>query len=104
YVADTVEPQNRTRGLSWLSSATNVGVLIGPPLGGFSLNRLGPHGPGLVAALLCVINIWFALRFLSERRSGHARAKSKTARSPWAVVGRVIQHPGERASRLIWMY
>jgi len=103
YVADAVEPKNRTRGLSWLSSATNAGVVLGPLLGA-QVILLGEHGPGLIAALLCVINIWFAMKYLSEQRTAKARAKSKVARSPWTVVFRVLTHPGEPASRLIWMY
>jgi len=103
YVADAVEPKNRTRGLSWLSSATNVGVVLGPLLGAQSL-LLGPHGPGLVAALLCMVNIWFAMKYLTERQTAKARAKSKTARSAMTVLKRVLEHPGEPASRLIWMY
>jgi multidrug resistance protein len=103
YVADAVEPKNRARGLGWLSSATNLGVVLGPLLGAQAM-RLGEHGPGLVAAALCVVNIWFAIRFLTERQTAHAREKSKTARSPMEIVVRVFEHPGERPSRLIWMY
>jgi multidrug resistance protein len=104
YVADAVEPKNRARGLSWLSSATNLGVVLGPVLGAQSVRHLGEHGPGLVAALLCMINIWFAIRYLTERQTAKAREKSKTARKPMEIVARVFTHPGERASRLIWMY
>lgn len=104
YVADAVEPKNRARGLSWLSSATNLGVVLGPVLGAQAVFHIGQHGPGLVAAILCMINIWFATRYLTERQSAKARERSKTARSPWAVVLRVFEHPGEPASRLIWMY
>ncbi len=104
YVADAVEPKNRARGLGWLSSATNLGVVLGPVLGGQAVFRIGEHGPGLVAALLCMINIWFAIRYLTERQTAKAREKSRTARSPWTVVLRVFEHPGEPASRLIWMY
>ena len=103
YVADAVEPKNRTRGLSWLSSATNVGVVLGPLLGAQAI-RLGEHGPGLIAALLCMINIWFAMKYLTERQTAKARAKSQTARSPMTACCASSQHPGEPASRLIWMY
>ena len=104
YVADAVEPKNRARGLGWLSSATNLGVVLGPVLGAQAMHHLGEHGPGLVAAGLCAINIIFALAFLTERQSAHAREKSKSARSPMQIVLRVFEHPGERPSRLIWMY
>jgi len=104
YVADAVEPKNRARGLSWLSSATNLGVVLGPLLGAQAMHHLGELGPGLVAAGLCLVNIIFALAFLTERQTAHARAKSKTARKPMEIVLRVFEHPGERPSRLIWMY
>src|SRR6266550_3377283 len=67
YVADSVEPDNRAKALGWLSAATNVGVAIGPAIGSAAL-RLGSRGPGLTAATLCVINIYFAWRFLRESR------------------------------------
>src|SRR6202048_5600627 len=51
YVADSVEPDNRTKALGWLSAATNVGVAIGPALGGVAL-KFGRSGPGLAGASL----------------------------------------------------
>ncbi len=103
YVADAVEPKNRARGLGWLSSATNLGVVLGPLVGAQAI-KLGETGPGLIAALLCVVNIWFAARYLTEMQSARARERSKTARSPMTIVYRVFLFPGEPASRLIWMY
>lgn len=104
YVADAVEPKNRARGLGYLSSATNLGVMLGPVLGALAARRLGSWGPGMVAASLCVVNIWFAARYLSERQSAKAREGSKKASAPMAIVLRVIEQPGERSSRLILMY
>lgn len=103
YVADAVKPEERAKGLGWLSAATNAGVAIGPVLGSLSLGA-GKHTPGLLAASLCVVNIAFAWRFLVESHdvagSAHAR---KPGRSREAVL-RVATHPTEPASRLIWMY
>src|SRR3954454_3473501 len=67
YVADSVEPQNRAKALGWLSAATNVGVAIGPAIGGVAL-KFGRSGPGLAAASLCLVNIFFAWKFLRESR------------------------------------
>src|SRR5687767_15214491 len=67
YVADSTEPQNRAKALGWLSAATNLGVALGPPLGSVALLG-GRSGPGLVAAVLCVVNMAFAWRYLSESR------------------------------------
>jgi MFS family permease len=124
YVADSVPPDQRARGLGWLSAATNAGVALGPVLGTFAitlgnrvcnlgggdvpgLHAVGHAMPGLFAALLCLINMAFAWSYLRESREiaegsgAHATAKPRTSRE--AVV-RVIEHSGEPASRLIWIY
>ncbi|HEY8851482.1 MAG TPA: MFS transporter [Gemmatimonadaceae bacterium] len=102
YVADSVEPDNRAKALGWLSAATNVGVAIGPAIGGMAL-RFGRSGPGLAAAGLCLVNIFFAWKFLRESRDmteAHV-AKPHASRT---VIAYVITHPGEAAPRLIWIY
>jgi multidrug resistance protein len=104
YVADAVKPEDRAKGLGWLSAATNAGVALGPVLGTVT-SGLGRSGPGLAAACLCVVNIAFAWHFLSESRD-MAEAKSVPtgrARSLEALT-RVVTHSSEPASRLIWIY
>jgi len=104
YVADALKPEERAKGLGWLSAATNAGVALGPVLGSYML-VLGPHGPGLAAAGLCVLNIGFAARFLVESRDMvEARAtKHRPGRSRRAVL-HVLTHSSEPAPRLIWIY
>src|SRR5256885_1400118 len=102
YVADSVEPENRAKALGWLSAATNVGVAIGPALGSAAL-RFGSRGPGLAAASLCVINIFFAWKFLRESRD-MTEAHDKKPRASRTVIARVVTHPAEPAPRLIWIY
>ncbi len=104
YVADAVKPEERAKGLGWLSAATNAGVALGPVLGSQFLG-LGRHGPGLAAAVLCLVNIIFAGRYLVESRDmTEARLiKHRPGRSREAVV-HVITHPREPAPRLIWIY
>ncbi|HEX4932762.1 MAG TPA: MFS transporter [Gemmatimonadaceae bacterium] len=114
YVADAVEPQDRARSLGWLSAATNLGVALGPVLGSAAISlgkadlapgdatwSLGRAAPGIVAALLCVINMWFVQRYLQESREHHPHAERKTSRE---AVWRVLSHSGEAPSRLIWIY
>jgi MFS family permease len=107
YVADSTAPESRARALGWISAATNAGVALGPVLGSAAaLWRL--EGPGILAAALCVANIIFAWLFLRESRdmaeasasraAGGARGRSRDA------ISRVIQHPRDPASRLIWIY
>ncbi|MDP9202251.1 MAG: MFS transporter [Gemmatimonadota bacterium] len=102
YVADSVEPDNRAKALGWLSAATNVGVAIGPAIGGAALG-FGRSGPGLAAASLCLVNIFFAWRFLRESRD-MTEAHDKKPRASRTVIAHVITHPGEPAPRLIWIY
>jgi multidrug resistance protein len=104
YVADATPPKDRAKSLGWLSAATNVGVVIGPVLGAFTM-AAGKHAPGLAAAVLCLVNVLFASRFLTESRDlTEARAHPVSrGRSREAVV-HVVTHSGEPASRLIWIY
>jgi len=104
YVADAMKPEDRAKGLGWLSAATNAGVALGPALGGLS-TQLGSHAAGLFAAGLCLVNIVFATRYLTESRDMAEAAASHRGRfrSRDAVI-RVVSHSGEPASRLIWIY
>jgi multidrug resistance protein len=107
YVADATEPQDRAKALGWLSAATNAGVAIGPVLGSIS-SQWGRSAPGLFAAALCVVNMAFAWRFLTESRDMTEAAEAKAnpaprGRSRDAIV-HVVTHSAEPASRLIWIY
>src|SRR3954468_16498449 len=95
YVADSVEPENRAKALGWLSAATNVGVAIGPAIGGAAL-KFGRSGPGLAAAGLCLVNIFFAWRFLRESRD-MTEAHERKPRASSTVIAHVVSHPGEPA-------
>ena len=105
YVADSVEPHERAKALGWLSAATNVGVALGPPIASFALLYFHTRGPGIIAAVLCVINMLFAWRYLSESRD-MTEAK-QVIRRPGAsleAIVRVVTHTNEAAPRLIWIY
>jgi MFS family permease len=103
YVADTVEQKDRARALGWLSSATSAGVILGPAIGSFAFT-LGPAAPGLVASLLCVINVLFAARWLPESRPASAADHTRPRRPIWHPAWLVMRHPGTLVSRLIWIY
>jgi multidrug resistance protein len=105
YVADAVKPEERAKGLGWLSAATNAGVALGPVLGSASMTRFGSHAPGLLAATLCVLNIAFAFKFLVESRDMvEARSSVNKPKRSRDAVARVITHTDEPASRLVWIY
>ncbi len=105
YVADAVEPEERAKALGWISAATNVGVALGPPVGSFALKLLNVHGPGLIAATLCLFNIAFAWRYLSESRDmTEAKHVERKRGASFAAVKHVFSHSKETAPRLIWVY
>ena len=104
YVADSTEPQNRAKALGWLSAATNLGVALGPPLGSLALLG-GRPGPGLMAAGLCIVNMGFAWRYLTESRDMEdARDTTRKPRTSREAILRVVTHAKETAPRLIWIY
>jgi MFS family permease len=102
YVADETPPKDRAKALGWLSAATNLGVAGGPAIGSLSA-RLGVHGPGLLAAVICLVNMYFAWRYLRESRVVTPRARTD-ASSSFRVIWRVIRHSDQPASRLILIY
>jgi multidrug resistance protein len=105
YVADAVAPEERAKALGWISAATNVGVALGPPVGSFALKLFHVHGPGLIAAALCVLNIAFAWRFLSESRDMvEAQYTERKRGASFDAIIHVFSHIKEPAPRLIWVY
>jgi MFS family permease len=118
YVADSTDPKDRARALGWLSSATNLGVAVGPVLGSFALKlgerdlmpgpgtlQTGSAAPGIIAAALCMLNMIFVARFLKESRDFSEQPKTgEIRRTSSQAIWRVISHSSEPASRLIWIY
>lgn len=106
YVADATRPEDRAKSLGWLSAATNAGVAIGPSIGTW-VQHLGPHTPGLMAAGLCVLNMIFASRYLTEvRKPATARADGTMPERKGSreALTHVLTHPATPSSRLIWIY
>jgi MFS family permease len=118
YVADSTDPKDRARALGWLSATTNLGVALGPVLGSFAIAigkrdiipghaslQMGQAAPGIMAAALCLINIIFAARYLTESRDASEPAVAgDVPRRSAEAVWRVISQPSEPSSRLIWIY
>lgn len=103
YVADATRPEDRAKSLGWLSAATNAGVALGPVIGSW-VQLWSKNTPGLVAAVLCIVNMIFAWKYLTEiRKPGDDGAKTTPKGSREAVL-RVVSHPSEPASRLILIY
>jgi MFS family permease len=118
YVADSTAPQDRARALGWLSATTNLGVALGPVLGSFAISLgkrdlmpgpgtllMGHAAPGIMAAALCLLNIAFAARYLTESRDPDEQAPTgEVPRTSRQAIWRVISHSSEPSSRLIWIY
>ncbi len=118
YVADSTAPEDRARALGWLSATTNLGVALGPVLGSFAIAlgkrdlmpgpatlHMGYAAPGILAAALCLVNIAFAARYLTESRDLSEQAPAGEARrTSRQAIWRVISHSSEPSSRLIWIY
>jgi MFS family permease len=118
YVADSTDPKDRARALGWLSATTNLGVALGPVLGSLAIAigkrdlipgpltlRMGSASPGIIAAMLCVLNMIFAARYLTESRNLSDQPQhGEVRRSSWEAIGQVISRASEPSSRLIWIY
>ena len=102
YVADTVAPRDRARALGWLSAATSAGVMVGPVVGSAAAH-LGQAAPGLIAAVLCLINVFFAWRWLPESRKEH-HGPPRPRRPIWHPAWMVVRHPLDPVARFIWIY
>ena len=107
YVADAVEPEERTKALGWLTAATSAGVMIGPASGSLA-TYLGPEGPGFLAAGLCILNILFAWKWLPEPKRYAAPAGETAVHAPKRSLRHslweVLRHPTAPVSSLIWVY
>src|ERR1041385_5743413 len=119
YVADSTAPQDRARGLGWLSATTNLGGAVGPVLGSFAIAlgkrdlipgsatlQMDHAAPGILAALLCLINIVFAARYLTESHNpgDHTPVEGEKKLTPFQAIWRVVSQSSEPSSRLIWIY
>jgi len=118
YVADSTDPKDRARALGWLSATTNLGVALGPVLGSFAIAlgkrdlmpgagtlQMGHAAPGIMAAALCVLNMIFAARYLTESRDFSEQPQAgEVRRTSTQAIWRVISHSSEPSSRLIWIY
>lgn len=100
YVSDTVTPARRAEALGWVSSATNVGVVIGPVIGAGAA-RFGPQTVGFVAAGLCLLNVVSAWIWLPESRVSHVEQNRPSLHH---AVRQVLMHPFRPVSALIWIY
>lgn len=116
YVADSMPPAERAKALGWLSAATSAGVVIGPAIGSF-MHRFGDAAPGLFGAVLVLINVAIAWKWLPESRWAQVGVDHYTPVGPRRTetfrdavqnitrpAAKVLREPGRPVSLLIWIY
>jgi len=103
YVADTVDPADRARALGWLSAATSAGVMLGPAIGSFAAH-FGQAAPGMIAAALCLINVFFAWKWLPESHKEPSALPARGRKPIWHPAWMALRHPGTPIARLLWIY
>jgi MFS family permease len=109
YVADAMAPAERAKALGWLSAATSLGVVVGPFIGS-EARRFGTEAPGLVAALLALVAMVLAWRWLPESHVHRGQTHTPSGRflppgrSVKQALWEVVRHPGQPTHRVIWIY
>lgn len=117
YISDSLPPEERAKGLGWLSAATNLGVMIGPTMGSY-LTHYSNSAPGFFAAGLCLVNILFTWYWLPETvgrepetpeagtagAPGAPNATPRPRRSLRSTMAEVLSHPTAPVSSLVWVY
>ncbi|HEY8572921.1 MFS transporter [Phenylobacterium sp.] len=95
YIADVTPPERRTRSMSWMSAAWNVGLIVGPTLGGlFAKPSLGPIGfqlPLFISAGLFLTSALSIALFIRESRQRETEPVHRPNR--WAATGEAARHP-----------
>ena len=95
YIADVTPPEKRTRSMSYMSAAWNVGLIVGPTLGGwFARPKLGPVGfqlPLFISAGLFAASAVSIALFIRESRVREQGASHRPNR--WAATGEAARHP-----------
>ena len=71
YVADRVEPEQRSRAFAFVGAAFSAGLVLGPVAGGLLLARFGYAMPFLLAAGLQVLTLFATIFFLPEDVAEH---------------------------------
>jgi DHA1 family tetracycline resistance protein-like MFS transporter len=69
YVADMVEPERRARAFSYIGATFSGGLVFGPAIGGFLVDRYGFSAPFLAAAALQAATLLLTIVLLPESRS-----------------------------------
>ncbi len=95
YLADVTPPGERTGRMALMGAAWNIGLIVGPSLGGLLARpEAGPAGfrlPLFVAAGLSASSAVAVILFVRESRVRGLHIE--TPKSRWAVLGESVAHP-----------
>ncbi len=88
YVADVVEPAQRSRAYAYIGAAFSAGMIFGPAAGGYLAHTYGFAVPFLLAAALQVVTLGVTIVFLSE-----TKADTPQAVPSFADIGAALRNP-----------
>lgn len=95
YIADVTPPERRARMLSRQGAAWNVGMIVGPAVGGvFAHPDMGPIGfriPLFIASALSAVAVTGIILFIRESRLRDQSISQRPSR--WSAVGEAVRHP-----------
>lgn len=89
YVADKTTPDTRAKGMGYLSASMNLGMVLGPGLGGI-IAEFGIRVPYYAAALLGLVAALLTL-LLPESLAPEARQANRTASTRESVFQQLLQ-------------
>src|SRR5690606_32277567 len=94
-IADGTPPEKRTRQMAYIGAAWNVGLIVGPSVGGvFAHPDAGPVGfriPLFLAAGLAALSALSIALFIRESRTREEVGLGRPNR--WAAMGEVARSP-----------
>ena len=95
YIADVTPPERRARMMSRQGAAWNVGMIVGPAVGGaFAHTDSGPIGfriPLFIAAGLSALAVAAIILFIRESRVREQTISQRPSR--WSAIGDAVRNP-----------
>ncbi len=88
YVADRVEPAQRSQAFAYVGAAFSAGLVVGPVAGGLLLAHYGYTMPFLLAAGLQLVTLVVTIAFLPEDVAAHGE---KAATSSFSDIARSLR-------------
>jgi DHA1 family tetracycline resistance protein-like MFS transporter len=81
YIGDISDDSNRAKNFGFIGAAWGCGFTLGPVIGGFVAEELGPRAPFFVAAALALANVAFGFFALPESLPVERRRPFEWARA-----------------------